>query len=80
MDFVRSPAASELFAAFAFASATAAQGRLIIDSAPSLLAGPGHRGQLVGPQRRWPLAGTCWAPISPLRPSSSQPKTRTMIR
>ncbi len=34
--------AAELFAAFAFASAAAAQGRLLIASAPSLPAGPGN--------------------------------------
>jgi len=40
--------ASELFAAFAFASAAAAQGRLIIDSAPSLAASPGTEASLRG--------------------------------
>jgi hypothetical protein len=34
--------AAELSAAFAFASAAAAQGRLLIASAPSLAAGPGN--------------------------------------
>lgn len=34
---------AELFAAFAFAAAAAAEGRLIIASAPSLSVGPGER-------------------------------------
>lgn len=40
---------AELFAAFAFAAAAAAEGQLIIASAPSLLVGPGER----------PSNGTC---------------------